>query len=152
MPEAEPPGRKNDDSLVLRDAVKVLTEEVQLQKELMNLQNTQFQQCRQQLETLSEDLHRERQEAVLHRTVAAQQQGDLQRQSAELSRALGEVRQELSRAHETLGEVRQELSRAYEALGQARHELSQAQRQLNTRFWRYTRPLRGLLGLFDPKG
>jgi predicted nucleic acid-binding Zn-ribbon protein len=167
MSKTEPPGPK--DSLVLQDAVKLLTDEIQLQKELMSLQNAQLGDCRQQLEARAEDLHRARQEAVLHyglyqRQVealreAAGQRAQLERQGEELRqeveglrRELGQTRGELGQAHGELGQARVALNLALGELSKDRAELTVARRNLNTRFWRYSRPLRRLLGLFDPKG
>jgi len=99
MPEANPPSGKDDDGALLRDAVKLLTEEVRLQRELMSLQNAQLSECRQQLEARAEELHRARQEAILHH-------------------------------------------------GLFEREAFERRRLLNTRFWRYSAPVRRLLGLF----
>lgn len=84
MAETPDPPRPNDDATVLRDAVRVLTQEVRLQGELMKLLNAQLQECRQQLERQGEELHRTRQELALH-------QGQLARQGEELNRARMEL-------------------------------------------------------------
>jgi len=43
----------------------------------------------------------------------------------------------------------EELRKAQEGLRAANEELRHARQELNTRFWRYTEPVRRLLGLFD---
>ena len=134
MPETDRPAPQDEDGRVLRDAINLLADEIRMQKDLMRAQNAQFLECRQQLEAQVEEAHRARQETALHREVIERQAQEAARQKAEL-----EHRAEA-------------LDQAYQALGEARHELSEARRQLNTRFWRYTRPVRSLLGLFDPKG
>jgi chromosome segregation ATPase len=174
MPEAEPPGRKDDDGLVLRDAVKVLTEEVQLQKQLMSIQNARLQEYRQELDVRAEELHRGRQEARLNHDLLERQAEDLRqaareaaaRHAEELRQAHEWVRQGLEKIERQAEELRQahewvrqglekierqaeELRKAQEGLRVADEELRQARQKLNTRFWRYTEPARRLLGLFD---
>jgi chromosome segregation ATPase len=134
MPETDRPAPQDEDGHVLRDAINLLKDEVRLQKELMGAQNAQFLECRQRLEAQAEEAHRARQETALHREVIERQAQEAARQKAELERQA------------------KALDQAYHDLGEARHELSEARRHLDTRFWRYTRPVRSLLGLFDPKG
>jgi hypothetical protein len=170
MPEADPP-RPNEDRHVLREALDLLSEEIRLQKELMKLQNAQLGECRQQLQARADELHQARQEAALHLKVlerrTEESRQEAARQQSQFEQQLNEVRQEAARRQSQLerelDEVRQglqnqlaqrteELRLSYNALGQAQYDLSQARRELSTRFWRYTRPVRGFLGLFDPKG
>jgi hypothetical protein len=61
----DPSNVKDDDARLLREALKVLTEEIRLQRELMNLQNAQLLACRQQLDGQAEDLRLARQELAL---------------------------------------------------------------------------------------
>lgn len=132
MAEADHSGSRDDDD-ALKEALGLLKEGLRLQKELMGAQNAQFLECRQQLEKQAEEAHHARQEVVLHREL-------LERQKQEAGRQLQEQAQAAAAA----------LAEAHTALDAARLELAHARRQLSSRFWRYSRPVRKLLGVFDP--